>query len=70
VVDQRLEVVARALAVGGIEDQPLEPGFLEIVVERGIVLQIDFPAAAADVVELRLGEEEMPVLDHMLHLPD
>ena len=68
-VDQRLQVPAAALPFGRVEDQALEPRFLEIIVERGIVLQIDFGAAAGDLVERRLGDEEVPVFDQLRHLP-
>ena len=46
--------------LGGLEHQPVEPGLDEIVVERGIVLEIDLRAAARDLVERRLGDEEVP----------
>ena len=68
-IDERLEIVAAPLALGCVEDQALEPGFLEIIVERRVVLEIDFRAAAAHLVERRLGNEEVPVIDELRHLP-
>ena len=68
-IDQGLQVVAAALAFRRVEDQAFEARLLEIIVERGIVLEIDFGAAASDLVERRLGNEEVAVLDQLRHLP-
>ena len=68
-VDQYLQVLTAALAFRRIEDETFEPCLLEIIVKRGIVLEIDLRAAAADLVERRLGNEEVPVLDQLRHLP-
>ena len=40
--------------------QSFETGIDQIIVERGIVLQIDLGPAARDFVERRLGDEEVP----------
>ena len=68
-VDQGLEVLAAALAFWRVEDQALETRFLEIVVERRVILEIDLGTPAGDLVERRLGDEEVPVLDQLRHLP-
>ena len=67
-VDQHLQVLAAALAFRCIEHQAFETSFFQIVVERGIVLEIDLGTAAGDFVKRRLGDEEMPVLDQLRHL--
>ena len=69
-VDQRLAGPCPMRGPSAVSrTRPSRPGVDEIFVERGIVLQIDFGAAAGDLVERRLGDEEVPVLDQLRHLP-
>ena len=67
VLDQRAQFVARTL-LRAFEHEPLEPGADQIFVERGIVLEVGFAAPARDLVERRLGDEEVPGLDQVRHL--
>ena len=67
-IDQGPQIGAAALAVGPFEDQAIQPDVDQIFVERAIVLEIDFGAAAADLVERRLGNEEVAGLDQLGHL--
>ncbi len=68
-VDENLEVLAGTRSLGRVEDQAFEAGRLEIIVERGVVLEIDFGPPPGDLVERRLGDEEVPVGDQFRHLP-
>ena len=56
------------LTVAEDESGALEPGFDEIVLERLVVLEILLGGAALDLVERRLGDEEMAALDDLRHL--
>src|SRR3546814_18655490 len=42
---------------------------LQILIERRFILQIHFRSATRRLVERRLRNEEMPVLDDLRHLP-
>ena len=65
--DQFAKRLAGAL-FGAFQQQAVEPGIDQILVERGIVLEIDFGPAAGDFVERRLGDVEVPALDQFGHL--
>src|SRR3546814_9477679 len=67
-LDQHPQVAPRAGAARAFEQQRVDPGIDEIIFERVIVLEIDFAAPLRDLVERRLGDVEMPVLDDLGHL--
>ena len=67
-VDQRPQVLAGALLSAAFEQEAVETGVDEVFVEGGVVLEIDFRPAASDLVERRLGDEEVTVLDQVGHL--
>src|SRR5262249_8199481 len=50
------------------KDRLFEAGGDEIVLERPLVLEILLRLAARDLVERRLGDEEMPAIDDVAHL--
>ncbi len=67
-LDQASQVGALAHVGCGFELQAFEPGIDQIFVELGIVLEIDFRPAAGDLVERRLGDQQVAVLDQFGHL--
>src|SRR5690606_16077201 len=48
----------------------LDPLLDQVILKRGLVLEIDLRAAAADLVKRRLRDIEMPRLDQFGHLPE
>src|SRR5262245_64507587 len=57
------------LAGGEPQHRVLETGLNEIVLERALILEILLGLATRDLVERRLRDEEMPVIDEPWHLP-
>ena len=66
--DQFAQIGARAGPALGFEHHRRQAGIDEIIVERAVILHIDFGTAARDFVERRLGDVEMPRLDDLRHL--
>ena len=67
-VDEGAQVGPRALAFATVEDKAFEPGVDEVFIQRGVVLEIHFGAAARDLIERRLGDVEVPGSDQLGHL--
>src|SRR3546814_7181537 len=65
VVDQVAQIVARPRAARAFEQQRVDARIDQIVFERGVVLQIDLAASLRDLVERRLRDVEMAVLDDL-----
>ena len=69
-VGQLAQIVAACAAPRAVSSRiSADAGVDQIIVERGIVLEIDFGAALGDFVERRLGDVEVPALDDLGHLP-
>ena len=51
------------------QDGVLEAGVDQVVLERALVLEVGLRLAARDLVERRLGDVEVALLDQLRHLP-
>jgi hypothetical protein len=67
-LNQAFQIGAAARAAGGFQNAARQPRLDQIAVERGIVLEIDLGAALGDLVERRLGDEEVSGADDVGHL--
>jgi hypothetical protein len=68
-LDQRTQVIARALLAGcQPEHGILEPRIEQVVLQRALVLEVLLRLAAQDLVERGLGDEDMTAVDDVAHL--
>src|SRR3546814_5741320 len=68
VLDQPAQLLPRARASGGFEEQRIDPGVNEIIFECGVVLEVHLAPPLRDLVERRLGDVEMAAFDDFGHL--
>ena len=68
-IDDGAQIAIGARTGRRFEHEPRQTSIDQIIFERRIVLQIDFGTATRDLVERRLGNEEVPVFDQLGHLP-
>ena len=63
-LDDLGKVGAGAVVAGGeMEDGVLDAGGDEVILERALVLEVELGGAALQLVERRLGDEDVPALD-------
>src|SRR3546814_15845973 len=67
-LDQPAQILPRARAAGGFEEQRVDPGVNEIIFECGVVLEVHLAPPLRDLVERRLGDVEMAAFDDFGHL--
>ena len=67
---QRRQIGAAARAGRRGEHQIAGASFDKIILQRRIVLQIDFRTAARDLVERRLGDKQVPAVDQRRHVAE
>src|SRR3546814_3930957 len=62
------QILPRARAAGGFEEQRVDPGVNEIIFECGVVLEVHLAPPLRDLVERRLGDVEMRSEEHTSEL--
>ena len=67
-IDQCAQIGARALSAGTFKHNAAKSELCKMVVERLVVLNVNFAAALRDLVQRRLRDEEMAVFDNFGHL--
>ena len=67
-IDQCAQIGACALSAGTFKHNAAEAQLCKMVVERFVVLNVNFAAALCDLVQRRLRDEEMAVFDNLRHL--
>ena len=58
------------LAVGDVEHRVVEAGGDQVILQRPLVLEVELGRAALDLVERRLGDEDVAALDQLRHLAE
>ena len=70
-LDQGFELRTAELGAGGEpQHSPLDAGIDEVILQCPLVLEVDRGLALGGFVERRLGDVEVPALDHLRHLPE
>ena len=68
VFNQPLQLNPAARAACGFQDAPAGPRLDQIAIERGVVLEVNFRTPLGDLVQRRLGNEQVPGADDVRHL--